>query len=158
MQRLTVSLDDEVATLFDQIVIERAYNSRSEAVRDLVRHAVESRRIEREAGLHCVANLSYVYDHRTGLSAQRLRDLQHEHHDLIVSISNIILDHSAVLESLMLRGPAKAVIALADEIRAERGIRLGTINVVSVSLDHDHADATAHQHQAHAAHLSPLTV
>lgn len=157
MQRLTVSLDDEVATLFDQIVAERAYHSRSEAVRDLVRQAVEARRIERETGLHCVANLSYVYDHRAGLSAQRLRDLQHEHHDLIVSTSNIILDHSAVLESLMLRGPAKAVIALADKIRAERGIRLGTINVVSVSLDHDHADAAAHQHQAHAAHLSPLT-
>lgn len=157
MQRLTISLDEEVAALFDAIVADRGYQSRSEAVRDLVRQAVEARRIEQQAGLHCVANLSYVYDHRAGVLVQRLRNLQHDHHDLMVSASHIILDHDMVMESLMLRGPTAAVLALANRIRAERGVRLGAINLVGVSRHDDHAGAAAHHHHHNAGHLSPLT-
>ena len=45
MQRVTISLDDDLATQFDAIVRERAYASRSEAVRDLVRELVDKERL-----------------------------------------------------------------------------------------------------------------
>ena len=40
MQRLTISVDDDLAASFDALVAARGYTSRSEAMRDLVRRAL----------------------------------------------------------------------------------------------------------------------
>lgn len=152
MQRVTISLDDDLATLFDAIVRERRYASRSEAVRDLVRQSVDATRLA-DAGA-CVASLSYVYDHRTRALAARLLDLQHAHHDLVVATTHIALDHEASLETVLLRGPVAAVRALADQIVAERGVRFGRINLISVDANDDHVEPAPHHHRDHG-HLSP---
>jgi CopG family nickel-responsive transcriptional regulator len=157
MQRVTVSFDEETAFLFDQLTNEQGYQSRSEAVRDLVRRAIEARRLESGAGAHCVANLSYIYNHRTRALAQRLLDMQHEHHNLIVSTTHVILDHASSFETMILEGPTKKVRALADAITAERGVRSGVVNLVSVDPNDDHTEVDAHHHQG-LEHTSPHLV
>lgn len=154
MQRVTVSLDVEIAPLFDQVVRDQGYQSRSEAVRDLVRQAVDAHRLEAAASTHCVANLSYVYNHRTRALAQRLLDMQHRHHDLVVSTTHVILDHVSSFETMILKGPTDAVRALADAIRAERGVRFGAINLISVDPNDHHDSADDHHHHGHD-HASP---
>ena len=154
MQRVTISLDDDLAARFDAIVRDRAYTSRSEAVRDLVRELVDKERLAAERGGSCVASLSYVYDHRIRSLAQRLLDLQHDHHTLVVATTHIILDHQSSLETVLLRGPTVEVDALADRIVAERGVRFGAVNVISVEANDDHADPAPHHHHGHA-HVSP---
>lgn len=144
MQRVTISLDEELAEAFDALARERGYSSRSEAMRDLVRHAVDGRRLEEAGDEMCVANLSYVYDHHVRDLARRLTELQHEHHDLVISSTHVHLDHHSCLESTMMKGPVGAVRALGEGITAERGVRFGAINLVSlgrtgVARDH-HAD------------------
>ena len=42
MDRFTISLDESLASQFDQLIAERGYNNRSEAVRDLIRGAIEA--------------------------------------------------------------------------------------------------------------------
>ena len=152
MQRVTISLDDDLAARFDAAVRERHYASRSEAVRDLVRQSVDAARLV-DTGT-CVANLSYVYDHRTRALAARLLDLQHAHHDLVVAATHIALDHEASMETVLLRGPVASVRALADQIIAERGVRFGRINLISVDANDDHAEPAPHHHDDHG-HLSP---
>ncbi len=154
MQRVTVSLDETLALAFDELSSEQGYQSRSEAVRDLVRKAVERRRLQGQDAAFCVANLSYVYDHHTRSLAQRLTSVQHDHHDLVVSTTHVHLDHDTCLESTILKGPTAEVRALADRIRAERGVRHGDINLISVEPHDHHAHAGDHTHSGHA-HLSP---
>ena len=154
MQRVTISLDDDLAIRFDAIVSERAYASRSEAVRDLVRELVDKERLAAGRSGRCVASLSYVYDHRIRLLAQRLLDMQHDHHTLVVATTHIILDHQSSLETVLLRGPLADVDALADRIIAERGVRFGAVNLISVEGNDDHAEPAPHFHNGHA-HVSP---
>lgn len=154
MQRVTISLDDELAARFDVIVSERRYASRSEAVRDLVRELVDKERLAAGRGGTCVASLSYVYDHRVRSLAQRLLDLQHDHHTLVVATTHIILDHQSSLETVLLRGPTAAVDALTDQIIAEHGVRFGAVNVISVEGNDGHAEPAPHHHNGHA-HVSP---
>lgn len=154
MQRVTVSLDEEIAAEFDELTTEQRYQSRSEAVRDLVRHAVDARRLEGVAGAYCVANLSYIYNHRTRALAQRLLDMQHEHHNLVVSTTHVILDHASSFETMVLKGPTRAVRGLADAIRTERGVRFGVVNLVSVDPNDDHDDVHDHHHDG-LEHASP---
>lgn len=154
MQRVTISLDDDLAARFDLIVRQRRYASRSEAVRDLVRESVDRDRLAAERGGACVASLSYIYDHRVRSLAQRLLDLQHDHHTLVAATTHIILDHQSSLETVLLRGPTLEVEALGAAIIAERGVRFGAVNVISVEGNDDHAAPAPHRHHGHA-HLSP---
>ena len=132
MQRVTFSLDEDIAADFDDIVKAQGSQSRSEAVRDLIRREVDSRKLQQTGEQLCVANLSYVYDHHVRALAGRLLALQHEHHDIVVSTTHVHLDHDNCLESTILKGPIDAVRSLADSIRAERGVRFATTNLVSL--------------------------
>lgn len=147
MQRITISLDETLATAFDEMAATQGYQSRSEALRDVVRNAVEAQRLERRDG-DCVANLSYVYSHEVRALAQRLVDIGHEHHDLVVATTHVHLDHENCLESMMLKGSTVKVRALANAIRAERGVRFGELNLVSVSPAgaHTHGEGSPHEH------------
>ena len=140
LERFTVSLDAGLAAEFDRLIAERGYRNRSEAVRDLLREALERSRQAAGAEGHCVANLSYVYNHHERDLAERLTALQHGQHDLTVATMHAHLDHEHCLESVILRGATAAVRAFADAMTAERGVRHGQLNLVSVDVDsgHDH--------------------
>ena len=138
MDRFTISLDPELAIEFDTFVAERGYASRSEAVRDVLRAQLSQRReAARPAGL-CVASLSYVYNHHERDLSERLASLQHDHHELVVSTTHVHLDHDHCIETMILRGRARAVRDFADRLTAERGVRHGQLNLVSAELGHEH--------------------
>lgn len=153
MQRITISLDVELARAFDAFAAEKGYQSRSEAVRDVVRQTVDASDLDANPSGHCVACLSYIYDHHVRELASRLTAVGHAHHDLIVATTHIHLDHRDCMETTILRGPADAVRALADAIRAERGVRFGSLNLIGVEPNDTHGP-DAHTHQGHA-HFSP---
>ncbi|MDQ3077727.1 MAG: nickel-responsive transcriptional regulator NikR [Pseudomonadota bacterium] len=154
MQRITISLEDQLAAALDSFLRERGYQSRSEGVRDVVREAMTRQHDKSRDQAHSIANLSYIYSHRVRSLASRLSDLQHAHHDLIASTTVVHLDHDFSLESVILKGPTASVRTFADTVRAERGVRSSMLNVVGVTPGdhHDHADD--HSHSGHA-HLSP---
>lgn len=147
MQRLTISLDDGLAEALDQLIRAQGYGNRSEALRDILRRHIEQARLRQEAGsLHCVANLSFVYDHHARTLAERVMGLQHEHHDLTIASQHVHLDHAHCLESLMLKGPVPRVRAFAERLSAERGVRHGLLNLIPVAAGDEHAHVHAHLH------------
>lgn len=155
MQRITISLEDELAEALDTFLHTREYRSRSEGIRDLVREAMTRPNEVSARHSHCVANLSYIYNHRVRALASKLADFQHAHHDLIASTTLVHLDHDNSLESVMLKGETKAVLAFSDRVGAERGVRSMVVNLVGVE-PHDHHDHVHdHQHSGHE-HLSPV--
>src|ERR1019366_9893532 len=132
MERFTISLDTELAAQFDALIAERGYGNRSEAVRDIIRGQLEAWRLQHDEAPHCVANLSYVYNHHERDLAERLTSIQHEHHDLTVSTLHAHLDHENCIESVILRGQTADVRQFAEAIMAERGVRHGKLNLVAV--------------------------
>lgn len=154
MQRITISVDETLATSLDSMAREKGYASRSEAVRDLVRGGLEQWHGEAHKGEHCVANLSYVVEHRVRALPQRLAEMQHAHHDLVAARTTVVLDHYHSLESVILKGPTQAVRAFADAVRSERGVRFGAVNLLRVQPDDTHNHADDHVHHGRK-HLSP---
>ena len=164
MERITISLDEALAREFDALIERRGYQNRSEAIRDLLREALEAAR-QAEARTadnpQCVANLSYVYNHHARDLAERLTSLQHDHHDLTVATLHAHLDHDHCLESVILRGATPAVRAFAEALIAERGVSHGQLNVVSVDLasrshGHGHSYRPASGPGGHAhLHMKP---
>jgi CopG family nickel-responsive transcriptional regulator len=141
MERFTISLDDKLAQEFDAWIAGRRYANRSEAVRDLLRAELERSSQQAEGSADCVANLSYVYARHELDVAKRLATLHHDHHDLLVASMQVPLDHDFRLETLALRGATTAVRAFADLLCAQRGVRHGKLNLISVELHQSHRHA-----------------
>ncbi len=135
MERFTISLEESLAREFDALIRARGYANRSEAVRDMLRREIDQDRLAREEAPHCVASLSYVYNHHERRLAERLTDLQHHAHDVVVSSMHVHLDHEHCLEAVFLRGHTDAVRAFASKLAAERGVRHGVLNLVPVEAE-----------------------
>ena len=155
MERITMSIDERLAHEFDALIAQRGYTSRSEAMRDLLRRKVEAGRMTKDARAFCVASLSYVYNHHERDLAARLTEAQHAQHELVVAATHVHLDHEHCLETLILKGPTRAVRALSDRLQAERGVRHGQINVITVEPGDEHHKPGTHHHHHGRLHLIP---
>jgi nickel-responsive transcriptional regulator NikR len=82
MQRVTVTLDDDLMAELDRIIAARGYQNRSEAIRDLARAGIQQAAQETGAKGDCVAALVYVYDHAARELSKRLVRNFHGHHDM----------------------------------------------------------------------------
>jgi CopG family nickel-responsive transcriptional regulator len=155
MRRLTISVDDELADTFDKLVADKGYENRSEAFRDLVRHALGQAQLESHRAKYCVGALSYVYNHHERQLAGRLTGMQHEHHDLAVSTMHAHLDHETCIETVILHGPTEEVLQFADAIKAQPGVRHGNFNPIPMDLD-DRGRHHGHSRHRHV-HRKPST-
>ena len=160
MQRVTLTIDDDLLAAIDAHGARHGYASRSEAVRDMLRASLggtAAPAAEAETS-HCHATLSYLYDHEKRELARRLTQVQHGHHDLAVASLHVHLDHDTCLEVAVLRGPTAEVRALADSVTTQRGVRYGHLHILpegdAKSLPegdgkpakHPHAHGHGHEH------------
>jgi len=141
MQRVTLSVDDELLATLDRHMKKHRYASRSEALRDILREVAAREALAAKPGAaeedgFCIATLAYVYDHETRDLGRRLTQAQHRHHDLQVATLHVHLDHESCLEVSVLRGPVKDVRAMADDTVSQRGVRHGQLHLVPAELDH----------------------
>jgi CopG family transcriptional regulator, nickel-responsive regulator len=129
MQRVTITIDDDLVAEIDGFMAGRGYANRSEAIRDLARAGLSKSNFDAgdDRDRACVATLSYVYDHAERQLPKRLTQDFHAHHGLAQATLHVHLDHDSCLEVTVLKGRSGEVKAFADHVIAERGVRHGHI-------------------------------
>ena len=120
--RFGVSIEPKLLELFDDVVKEMGYISRSEAIRDMIRKLIVERHVKDEQS-EVIGTITILYDHVISGVPDKLLHLQHGHHTEILLTSHIHLDEQICLEVLVVYGRIKAVRELADGIKAIKGIR-----------------------------------
>ena len=132
MQRLTFSVDDDLAEDFEQLLKARHYKNRSEAFRDLVRREIASDVAESGNG-ECVAVVAYAFDHKTRALSNRMVEHQHEHTSLVISSMHVHLNHDKCVEAVVMRGKMRQVRHLAETLIAETGVENGSISIIPIA-------------------------
>jgi CopG family nickel-responsive transcriptional regulator len=159
MQRVTITLDDNLMDDLDRIIAARGYQNRSEAIRDLARSGLERAAVEVADSRHTVAALVYVYDHHARDLPKRLTQEFHDRHDLSQATLHVHLDEASCLEVTVLKGRGKDVQSFANHVIAERGVRHGHVVYVpaseSVAHSHVHTHVPGESHRHHHDHLPP---
>jgi CopG family nickel-responsive transcriptional regulator len=146
MQRLTITIDDDLVAEVDDFIEARGYANRSEAIRDLVRNALSQSNLEGARGRDCIATLSYVYDHAARELPKRLTQEFHDHNHLAQATLHVHISHDSCLEVTVLKGRSSEVKAFADHVIAERGVRHGHVVLMPVDAG-EHAHAQDHAHR-----------
>jgi len=149
MERITITIDDELLETVDRLVKDRGYQGRSEAVRELLRESA-SRHQAKEGRAPCVATLSYVFDHNTRDLSNRLTHQQHDHHELGIATTYIHFDHDSCLEVSILRGAADKVRKFADSLTTQRGVRHAYLHLIPVrTMTHRHSHDPSSEPHSH---------
>lgn len=131
LARFGVSLDEELLEPFDCWLRGKGYATRSEAIRDLIRSALQEARWGK-SGMGG-GTLTLVYDHHKHDLSRKLINIQHEDHDIIVTTMHVHLDHHNCLEVLVLKGDCQRVLALAEKLVSCRGVVYGAFNPAPTS-------------------------
>lgn len=147
MRRITISVNEELAQQFDDLIERNGYENRSEAFRDLLRARIETERKESSwNALHGVATVSYIYNFHERDLAVRLATMRHDHHDLCVFATHVALDHDNCLETVILRGKYRDIDTFANALIAQAGVRHGHVHIVPLHLDMPPLGAHQHRH------------
>ena len=130
MQRVTITLDDNLLDTLDALSQRRGYHNRSEALRDILRSvlAQEAAQDDEKQGY---AVLSYVYEHEKRDLASRIVATHHHHHDLSVATLHVHINHDDCLEIAVLKGRMGEVQHFADDVIARRGVRHGHLECLA---------------------------
>ncbi|MDB5619468.1 nickel-responsive transcriptional regulator NikR [Tardiphaga sp.] len=151
MQRITITLDDDLMEELDTMIAAHGYQNRSEAIRDFARAGMQQAATDKggfsgqDKASECVAALVYVYDHAARDLSRRLVDTYHHHHDLSLATLHVHLDDDNCMEVTALRGPGKEVQHFADHIIAERGVKYGRVVMMPTAGKSD-AKKKPHRH------------
>lgn len=152
LQRFGVSIESSLLESFDQLIAERGYATRSEALRDLIRDALVQARISLTDNADVLGSLTLVYDHHARELNDRMADLQHHHHNLVVSVVHVHVGPDDCMEVILLRGRADEVRALADGLLSLKGVKHGKLFVTLPGRQVVRERTGAHRHPHHKSH------
>jgi CopG family nickel-responsive transcriptional regulator len=146
MQRVTITIDDELGAELDRFMTARGYANRSEAIRDLARSGLQQAAVETGGTRPCLAALIYIYDHEARDLPKRLTRDFHDRHDLAQATLHMHLDHDSCMEVTVLKGRGSDVQEFADHIIAERGVRHGHVVYLPAEGAHGRGETHSHGH------------
>jgi CopG family nickel-responsive transcriptional regulator len=132
--RFTVSVPADLGKQLDRMAHDKGYDNRSLAVADLIRAGLIEHR-QNQGDREIAGTITLVYDHHKQHVQAALTDIQHDHHDCIISTLHVHLDHHNCLEVLVVRGKAGIVKQIADELIAAKGVKHGKLTVTSSGKD-----------------------
>ncbi|MEM2899995.1 MAG: nickel-responsive transcriptional regulator NikR [Thermoplasmata archaeon] len=130
--RFGVSFDEELLSKFDGLISKKGYQSRSEAIRDLVREALIEKGIAENEEI--VGTITLIYDHDFPGVVEKLMHIQHIHHDEITSTTHTHIDPHRCLEVLVVRGRASKLHKLADNLKAIKGVLNGQLVASTIKI------------------------
>ena len=130
LSRIGVAIDTDLLEKFDRLIAERKYTNRSEAFRDLIRDELVEKLWESPES-DVVGTVTLVYDHHVRMLNEKLTDIQHDHHRLILSTLHVHLDHDNCLEVLVVRGRSSDVRRVADTLISTKGVKHGRLSITT---------------------------
>ncbi|AQT67017.1 Putative nickel-responsive regulator [Anaerohalosphaera lusitana] len=148
IQRIGISLEGSLLDKFDELIHEKNYPNRSEAVRDLIREKLSGEKLQ-DPETEAVAAVHLVYDHHQTQLTEKLIRIQHSHLLKTISSMHVHIGHHECLEVILLRGKVREITRLGDQIVSLKGVTYGKINLIAAEEflseeEHSHG----HDHRA----------
>lgn len=134
LTRIGIAVPEDLLEEFDRLIEWRGYANRSEAVRDLIRKELVER-ISGTPNAEVYGTVALIYDHHSRLLMDKLTEIQHQHHEAIMSSVHVHLDHDSCLEVILVRGRSSLVQKLANALIATKGVKHGRFMLTASGRD-----------------------
>lgn len=131
--RFGVSLDETLLEKFDKNIQKKGYANRSEAIRDLIRDSLVKDEWE-DPKDKVVGTLTVIVDQKLNTITKKLAQ-SHGPLQEIISTMHVQLDEENSLEVSAVRGCAKVVRKLANDLIGTKGVKHGSLVMTSTGKD-----------------------
>ena len=126
LSRISVSLPESLLQQFDEMVAEREYESRSQAITDVLHQKLNEHR--EEVGEEIMAGtINLVFDHSVPNLQKQLADIQHRYIDEVISCLNVNLENAKTMSVVLVQGPGEKLKMIANEMISRRGVLTGKL-------------------------------
>lgn len=132
LKRFGVSMEGNLLQKFDDLILQKGYANRSEAVRDLVREALFQQSLETSDQI-VAGSILLFYDHHQRNLQDEMTKIQHELHHLIIAVTHFHLDHDSCLEIIVVKGKIAEVQQLGSKLTSLKGVEFGRLTIAPVS-------------------------
>jgi CopG family nickel-responsive transcriptional regulator len=132
--RFSISLAPSLLKQLDQMSADKGYSNRSLAVADMIRNQLVEHR-QKNGNEDIAGTITLVYDHHKPHLQSTLTDIQHDHHDVILSTVHVHLDHHNCLEVLLVRGKGHVIRKIADALITSKGVKHGKLTVTTTGKE-----------------------
>ena len=127
--RTGVSLEQDLLQKFDRAIAGKGYQNRSEAIRDLIRHHLVAKEIDKNRVV--VGTLTLIYDHHRPNLTEKLVEAQHRAGSRVLAATHVHLDHHNCLEVIIMKGRGSDLSDLANSLLSLRGVKHGQLVITS---------------------------
>jgi CopG family nickel-responsive transcriptional regulator len=118
--RFGVSVEHGLIRRFDSLIAEKGYGSRSEALRDLIRKELASKRAS--SGEEVIGLVGILYEHSHRGLLERITSAQHHAGANAISSLHLHLDRDTCLEMVVLRSQAARLQEFRDKLASFKGV------------------------------------
>ena len=125
VSRFRISIEKKLLDKLDSITLDHQFPNRSRTIRYLINK--ETIKKDREVNKVVAGAIILIYNHHQRELQTQSTHLQHDYHDLILSVQHVHLDNENCLETLAVKGKAKDLEMLARQLISLKGIQYGTL-------------------------------
>ena len=131
--RISVSLPEELLTALDDMVAARGFESRSQAISEMINQQLVEHR--RELGNEVmVGTITLLYDRSVRGLQKQLADLQCAHIDEVISSLHVHLMGQQMMEVILVQGPADKLQGIANSMITQRGVVSGRLQLMAATM------------------------
>jgi len=137
MPIVSISLTSELLNKLEEVIGERGYSSRSEAIREAIRDYLSDYELSRFRKGKVTATITVISQHERHDVDERLMRLRHEHNEIVSGDMHIHLGRAYCLEIFITEGDAEDVLNFIGRIRALRGVQQVKYTMVPITVDEE---------------------
>jgi CopG family transcriptional regulator, nickel-responsive regulator len=137
VSRISISLPEELLSDLDRMVEARGFESRSQAVNDMLHQFLLEHKCELGDDV-MVGIVALFYNNSVPGLQKQLADLQFQYIDEVISSLHVHLMHNQTMEVILVQGPAHKLQMIADEMTSRRGVISGKMHLIAALIPQLH--------------------
>ena len=131
VSRISISISQDLLGSFDDHISRLGYDNRSKAIQDAMQSLITESKWMCEKMGKGIGAIAMVYNHEVKGLEEELTDIQHRFEETIRSSMHVHLNANNCLEIIAVKGKARNVRNLAQELRTKKGVKQIKLAIVT---------------------------
>ena len=126
--RVTISIPDELHRQFEEVMAERGFVNRSQAIAEVLsQHISDYHSLQGNSLM--AGTITLFYDHKRPGIKQVIADIQHDNIREVISSLHVLLQNTCTMEVILVQGPSKRLRQIANKLLSVKGVLAGRLNL-----------------------------
>ena len=133
LERISITIPQDVLQQLDGMVNARGYANRSQAINEILNREITE--FNYETGDQVMAgSITLFYQHSKANLQTRLATIQRKHIAEVISSLHVLLEEDHTMEVLLVQGPVQKLREIADKLISTKGVKSGTLTLTTTII------------------------